>query len=212
MGRHDVADREREGLLDRAEAAGPDAPTLCEGWTVHHLLAHMWVREHELTALPGLVVPAFHRHTAEREHAAFERFGFEELLVELRKGAPLPFGLPVVREVGNVHEHFVHHEDIRRANGDGPRRPVDADLAAALWWRLRASAMLMFRRVRGAGVVLRRPDGEAVTARRGEPVVTITGEVPELFLYMFNRKGPAAVGLVGPEDAVARVRETTLGT
>ena len=37
------------------------------------------------------------------------------------------------------------------------------------------------------------------------------GEVPELFLYMFNRKSAAAVGLVGPEDAVARVRETHLG-
>ena len=55
MGRHDVADRERAALLDRAEAAGADAPTLCEGWTVHHLLAHMWVREHEPLATPGLV-------------------------------------------------------------------------------------------------------------------------------------------------------------
>jgi hypothetical protein len=71
--------------------------------------------------------------------------------------------------------------------------------------------MVMFRRVRGAGAVLRRPDGATVTARRGQPVVTITGEVPELFLYAFNRKAPAAVGLVGPEDAVARVRESHLG-
>jgi uncharacterized protein (TIGR03085 family) len=212
MSRHDVAARERAGLLDRAEEAGADAPTLCEGWTVHHLLAHMWVREHDPTALPGLVIPAFHGHTAVREHAAFERFGFAELLGELRAGPPLlPFGLPGVREVGNVHEHFVHHEDIRRANGDRPRQPVDADLAEALWWRLRASALAMFRRVRGAGVVLRRPDGATVTARWGQPVVTITGEVPELFLYAFNRKGPAAVGLVGPERAVARVRESHLG-
>jgi uncharacterized protein (TIGR03085 family) len=211
MARHDVADRERAALLDRAERAGADAPTLCEGWTVHHLLAHMWVREHDPTALPGLVIPAFHGHTAEREQAAFERFTFEELLSELRRGAPIPFGLPGVREIGNVHEHFVHHEDIRRANGDGPRSPVDPDLAAALWWRLRASALLMFRRVRGAGVVLRRTDGAKVTAKHGEPVVTITGEVPELFLYLFNRKAQAAVGLVGPEDAVARVRETHLG-
>lgn len=211
MGRHDVADRERAALLDRAEAAGAEAPTLCEGWTVRHLLAHMWVREHEPTALPGLVIAALHDHTAEREQAAYDRFTFEELLAELRKGAPFPFGLPGLREVGNVHEHFVHHEDIRRANGDGPRTPVDPDLAAALWWRLRASALVMFRRVRGAGVVLRRPDGASVTAKRGEPIVTITGEVPELFLYMFNRKPHAAVGLVGPEEAITRVRETPLG-
>jgi len=212
MSRHDVADRERAALLDRADEVGAEAPTLCEGWTVHHLLAHMWVREHDPTALPGLVIPAFHGHTAAREHAAYERFAFPDLLAELRKGPPLlPFGLPGVREAGNVHEHFVHHEDIRRANGDGPRQPVDPDLADALWWRLRASALVMFRRVRGAGVVLRRPDGETVTARRGEPVVTITGEVPELFLYAFNRKSAAAVGLVGPDDAVTRVRESHLG-
>jgi uncharacterized protein (TIGR03085 family) len=204
--------RERAGMLDAAEAAGPDAPTLCRGWTVYDLLAHVWVREHEPVAVPGLVVPALHGITERRERAARQRWSFEELIAELRRGMPLPAGLPVVRELGNVHEFFVHHEDIRRAGGAGPR-PADRELDDALWLRLRAFAPVLLRRVHGVQVVLRRPDGARIAARpfgRG-PQVTVTGPPPELFLYCFNRKDVAAVTVEGDEAAVGRVAATTLG-
>ncbi len=208
----EVAMRERAGMLDAAEAAGPDAPTLCGGWTVHDLLAHVWVREHEPVAVPGLVVPAFHGVTVRRERAARDRWPFVELLARLRRGMPFPAGLPVVRELGNVHEFFVHHEDIRRANGAGPR-PADDELDEALWVRLRAFAPVLLRRVRGVQVVLRRPDGARAVAHplgRG-PLVTVTGPVPELFLYCFNRKEVAAVTVEGDGAAASRLAATPLG-
>ena len=39
------AKRERLLLADLLETAGPDAPTLCEGWTTRDLAAHVVVRE-----------------------------------------------------------------------------------------------------------------------------------------------------------------------
>src|SRR4051812_36111592 len=40
------ARRERTALRDTLRATGPDAPTLCEGWTARDLAAHVVVREH----------------------------------------------------------------------------------------------------------------------------------------------------------------------
>ena len=204
------ARRERLALSDTALRFGPDAPTLCDPWDTRMLVCHLLVRERHPVAATGITVGALDavtRHTMERlAHEDFAR-----LVQRFRSPGLVPFGWPGVEQVFNTLEHFIHHEDIRRANGDGPRHPVDPDLADALWWRLRAFAMAMFRRVHGVGVELRRVDGATVRAKRGEPSVTITGEVPELFLYGFNRKSASAVGLVGPEDAVARIREAPLG-
>ena len=47
---------ERQALCDTMLAAGPDAPTLCEGWSVLDLAAHLVVRENRPDAGLGLVV------------------------------------------------------------------------------------------------------------------------------------------------------------
>src|SRR5205814_13683 len=39
---------ERLLLVDTLRALGPDQPTLCEGWTTHHLVAHLKIREGNL--------------------------------------------------------------------------------------------------------------------------------------------------------------------
>ena len=36
-----IAQRERAGLVEILRAVGPDAPTLCEGWTTRDLTAHL---------------------------------------------------------------------------------------------------------------------------------------------------------------------------
>src|SRR3954447_13193741 len=36
---------ERTELLDTLHAVGPDAPTLCEGWTAHDIAAHLAASE-----------------------------------------------------------------------------------------------------------------------------------------------------------------------
>jgi uncharacterized protein (TIGR03085 family) len=204
---------ERAAMLDLAERLGPDAPTLCTGWTAYDLLAHVWVREHDLTALPGLVLPALHGITARRERSARERIPFGVLVGILRAGMPLlPLGLPGARESGNVHEFFVHHEDLRRANGLGPR-PADPARDAALWRRLKLSAPVLVARARPLRVRLERPDGGSIdaTPMASGARVTVRGTVPELFLWSFGRTGAAEVTFDGPPGAVAALRAARIG-
>ncbi len=54
---HDAGGPDRAALAAELEAAGPDAPTLCEGWTTRHLAAHVVLRESRPDATPGMTSP-----------------------------------------------------------------------------------------------------------------------------------------------------------
>ena len=55
MGNGDLAQLERGRLCDLLLEVGPDAPTLCEGWTAADLAAHLVIRERKPLAAPGIV-------------------------------------------------------------------------------------------------------------------------------------------------------------
>ncbi|MDQ7993633.1 MAG: maleylpyruvate isomerase family mycothiol-dependent enzyme, partial [Propionicimonas sp.] len=61
-----IAATQRAALVDALREADPHAPTLCEGWTVHDLAAHVWLREHEPASLAGSLLPALAGRTTER--------------------------------------------------------------------------------------------------------------------------------------------------
>jgi uncharacterized protein (TIGR03085 family) len=202
--------RERAELCDLLLELGPDAPTLCEGWRTLDLAAHLVIRERELRASPGIMIERFAGYTQRRQDAWADK-GLDEVVAKIRSGPPLvPWGLPGVRTFMNLNEYVVHHEDVRRANGLGPRtdRP---DLDDALWKLLKRSAGVATRSLKGVGLVLARPGGETARARKGEPVVTMTGNPVDLALYIGGRKGAAQVELDGPADAVAAVRAAEFG-
>jgi uncharacterized protein (TIGR03085 family) len=191
--------RERRELSDLFEELGPDAPTLCEGWTTADLAAHLVVRERHPTAAVGIVVPAF-AGRAEQSMAREKAGGYERLVDRVRSGPPIgPFAVPGLRTLLNLQEYVVHHEDVRRANGLGPRADR-ADLQDQLWRMLRSGARLLLRRVHGATVRLQRPDGASVSVGRG-PEAVLTGEPVELLLYLFGRERAASVELNGDEAA-----------
>ena len=118
--------RERAGLCDLFDELGPDAPTRCEGWRTTELAAHLHTREHRLDAGPGLLGRGpFAGYTATLEAKAADR-PYDELVSELRDGPPRQwFGRYV--PAADLHEWFVHHEDVRRANGRLPREDDDLD-------------------------------------------------------------------------------------
>ena len=91
------------------------------------------------------------------------------MVARLRAGAPLiPWRLPRIRDVFNGLEYFIHHEDVRRANGREPRAPT-ADLEALSWRMIGFSARRLARRIRPYGLELVRPDGAAAAVRiRGD--------------------------------------------
>lgn len=202
--------RERRELCDLLEELGPDAPTLCEGWSTADLAAHLVVRERDLSAAPGIVLGgAFARRTARSMERA-KADGYRRVVDRVRNGPPLgPFAVPGLRGLLNLQEYVVHHEDVRRANRLGPRtdRP---DLQDVVWGRLRAGARLFLRKVRGTSVRLQRPGGDAVVVGSG-PEVVLRGEPLELLLYLFGRKGAAQVELSGDPEARAALESASLG-
>jgi uncharacterized protein (TIGR03085 family) len=118
--------QERREICDLLLELGPDAATLCAGWTTADLAAHLVLREH------------FHRWS-DAQRAAEKAKGLPAMVARLRAGAPLiPWRLPRIRNIFNGLEYFIHHEDVRRANGREPR-PSRADLEA-LAWRMTGSA------------------------------------------------------------------------
>ncbi|MER7398619.1 TIGR03085 family metal-binding protein [Streptomyces sp. NPDC000151] len=205
------AKRERLLLADLLESAGPDAPTLCEGWTARDLAAHVVVRERRADAAGGLVIKPL-ASRLERVQSEFAAKPYEELIRLIRTGPPRlsPYSLKQIDEAANTVEFFVHTEDVRRAAPDWTPREVGAVLADALWSRIERMARVLGRKA-PVGVVVRRPDGQTAVAHRGTPVVTVTGEPGELTLFLFGRQNAAKVELDGDKEAVARLQEAKLG-
>jgi uncharacterized protein (TIGR03085 family) len=188
--------RERSGICDLFVELGPDAPTLCEGWTTADLAAHLVLREH------------FHRWPAAKL-AAEKAKGFPSIVTRLRAGAPLiPWRIPRLRNVLLGLEYFIHHEDVRRANGLEPRPTVD-DLEALAWRMTGYSARRIARRIRPYGLELVRPDGATRRFGSGQ-LATLTAPATELVLYMSGRRATAHVSLSGAADAVAALERTKL--
>lgn len=205
--------QERLELCDLLTELGPTAPTLLEGWTAHDLAAHIVLRERDLVAGPCIALPGPFRRFAERRRARLaEHKDFAWLVTRIRSGPPIGFfRIGWVRSFPNLNEFFVHHEDVRRANGLGPRTLAPA-LDAALWRNVRRSSRHLTRRLGDAGLDIEWPGpGERMSVRPGEPRARLRGQPGELLLYLFGRQGVAQVELDGSPEAVAAVRRTHLG-
>jgi uncharacterized protein (TIGR03085 family) len=205
--------QERLELCHLFDELGPSAPTLLDGWTAHDLAAHLVLREHDLIAGPCLVLPGPFGRFAERRRAGLaRRRDFAWLVARIRSGPPVGFfRIGWVRAMANLNEFFVHHEDVRRANGRGPRVLTPA-MDAALWRNVRRGGRYLSRRLRGCGLELEwAGTDERVTVRRGSPAARLSGPPGELLLYVFGRQAAAQVEVSGPSEAVAALRRTHFG-
>jgi uncharacterized protein (TIGR03085 family) len=201
---------ERAALADALHAAGPDAPTLCDGWTTRDLAAHVVLREREPVAAAGIIVKPLSGYLGRRQkqRAATE---YEELLGKLRR--PPAWSLvsnPLTDEGANVLEMYVHHEDVRRAQPKWRPRALDPGLEEALWKRIGRTARFALRRF-PAAVALEWPGHGTVAAGAGGPEVRLQGRPGELVMFLTGRQGVADVTLTGPDEVVERLRRARLG-
>lgn len=207
-----TADAERAALSDLLDSLGPDAPTLCEGWTTRDLATHLTVRDRAPKAWAGIAVPRL-AGLAEDAMAGQSDRPYGEIVAAVRAGAPKwsPLGLPGAKDVVNLLEYVIHHEDVRRAQpGWGPRA-VPASLADSVWRALRFSARAMVRRAPD-GVLLRRAGTDSeVTAKKGPLTVTVVGDPVELALFLSGRQRAARVDLSGDDAAMSRLVAAPLG-
>jgi uncharacterized protein (TIGR03085 family) len=202
---------EREALCELFLLVGPDAPTLCEGWTTRDLAAHLVVRERRLDAAPGIVVPLLTGYTERVRRGELDQ-PWEQLVERVRGGPPawsVTRWSPVDAAVNTV-EFFVHHEDVRRAQPEWEPRKLGAPLTADLARRLRSMARVLTRRWRG-GLVLETPAaGHRWFERKGEPSAVVRGPVGELVLFVYGRQASALVD-VEPAEVADDLRQTSFG-
>ncbi|MCU1685015.1 MAG: hypothetical protein JWQ81_5754 [Amycolatopsis sp.] len=206
-----VAKDERTALADLFTELGPDAATLCEGWTTRDLAAHLIIREHRADASPGIMIPAFAGHT-QRVQDSYAARPYDELVKLFRAGPSKfwPTSIGKLDELTNTAEFLVHHEDVRRAQPDWKPRPAEPVRDAATWKNVKQSAKLNFRKT-PVGVTLRTPDGREAVAKAGENPVTVTGEPMDLLMYAFGRAAGANVTFDGPESAVEALQGVKRG-
>jgi uncharacterized protein (TIGR03085 family) len=190
--------RERAALADLLAELGPDAPTLCEGWTTAHLAAHLVVRDRRPDALPGYgleMLPGAQRlawWSHRLEDRLRESTPYAEVVERLRRGpaAWSPMAVPAVARLLNVSEYAIHHEDVRRAQPGWQARKLSRPEQDQLW---NASALYARRAAGRRGLALRRSDVPGEEKRIGAGGRTVTGEPLELLLWAAGRRDVARV-------------------
>lgn len=203
-----VAQRERAALVETMRGVGPDAPTLCEGWTTRDLAAHLVIREYRPDAAPGILIPFFASHTEKVQNQVVERNEWDELVSKLAAGPPVYSPLKLLDPVANVAEMFIHHEDVRRAQPGWQPRSLEPALSKMLRRTLPLMARLTLAKVPGR-VALRTPEGKTVLTAGQGPAVTVTGAPEELLLFSVGRQ--AKVDFDGDAAAVQAVRDAPKG-
>lgn len=202
-----VSRDERTALADLLLSLGPDAPTLCEGWTTGDLAVHLVVREYRPDAAAGMFLGPARKHldTVTRRYAARP---FGDLVAAYRSGPPLWNPMRWADPVVNLAENFVHHEDVRRGGGEWSARSLPARTRDILW-RAAGFAAKGFLVPTGPTVHLVRTDGaggegDTVSVGQGTPEVTVSGPAPELLLWLYGRDKACDLTVTGPVEAVVR--------
>lgn len=203
------AQSERLALAGLLIELGPDAPTLCTGWTTRDLAAHLVVRERRPDAAAGLLLPPLRGH-GERVREKTAAADYRELVERVRRPPWWsPVSNPVVDAPANTMEFFIHHEDVRRAQSGWRPRELPREQQAVLWARVRRLAWLTLRRFRFAVAVCAPGYGEVRVGRSG-PRVRVIGAPGELVLFLSGRQRVARVQVDGPPELADRLRGTPL--
>ncbi len=202
---------ERQGICDLALAVGPEAPTLCEGWTVIDLISHLVIRERDPIGAAGIFLPVFSHSTRKRQEQLMARHDFADLVEMVRSGPQRlnPLSRSGVDEMINAMEFFIHHEDIRRASSHTViPRPLQRSYDDQLWRKTvfiarqrlkKARIGVMFDRlVNGASV-------EHIIVATGPHPLTVRGEASEVAMWIYGRGSHARIDFEGDDEAHERL-------
>ena len=206
----DYARRERRDLADLLLETGPDAPTLCAGWTTRDLAAHLVVRERRVDTMVAGLIPPLSGHT---EHVRRLKAAqpYPEVVGEVRRPPWWsPLSNPLTDELVNGLEFFIHHEDIRRGEPGWTPRTLDAGQNRSLWTAAKFTARLGLRKLH-VPVAVRAPGLGEFTVGGESPQATIAGEPGELALFLSGRQRAAKVEIDGPPETAERLRTARLG-
>lgn len=217
-----LAQRHRQALCEAASAAGPDAPTLCEGWDVRDLLIHLVVRDARPDVAIAMVVSPLSSH-ADNVQATLAALPFGELVDRVRSGPPRwsPAAAAPIDGAMNVAEFLIHTEDIVRATGEhgeavsstgrgasNSQTPYADDTVEAAWTLLRRAGRLFYRASPTGVVAVANGVGRAALRRppKGRGSIILQGAPVELLLHAFGRRDHCAVDVIGDASEVTAFR------
>ena len=204
-----AARRERSALVDTLRKVGPDAPTLCAGWTTRDLAAHLVVRERRLDATPGITIPFLAGYTAKVQDQMARSTDWDDLVELVASGPPIYSPFRLLDPVANLGEMFIHHEAVRRAVDGWQPRVLDDATATALGRQLGLLSRMALGK-QPAQLTLQTTDGRRIArVGRGDPV-TVTGEPQELVLFVAGRDA-VRVEFDGDPQAITAVRGSHRG-
>jgi uncharacterized protein (TIGR03085 family) len=204
------ARNERQQLADLLLQVGPDEPTLCAGGTTRDLAAHLVGRERRPDSAAGIILPPLRGH-GERIRLAKAARPFPEIVREIRNPPWWsPVSNPLLDELTNTVEFFIHHEDVRRGKDDWQPRDLDEPHVRAIWRAAQFTGKMALRRVR-MPVRVREANGYGEFTAGGEsPQLMVTGPAGELALFLSGRQQAARVSLDGPAEQASRLMAARL--
>jgi uncharacterized protein (TIGR03085 family) len=197
---------ERLALADTLLAAGPDAPTLCDGWATRDLAAHLVLRERRPDAAAGILLKAAAGHTKKVQDRLAD--GDYAALVGKVRTPALWVRPTFADEAVNITEFLVHHEDVRRAAPGWTPRALDAEYEQALAGRVKQSARLSTRKF-PAAITVHPEHGTPFTVGKGGEALQVHGKPSELLLFFTGRQGVADVTVTG--QLAERLKSARLG-
>ena len=202
---------ERNTICDLFTMYGPDAPTLCASWTTRDLAAHLVVRERRPDAAAGILISKLSGY-GDRIRTRKAQGDWNTLINTVRTGPARfsPLRISLLDRLANTVEFYVHVEDVRRAQPQYEPRILDAAVRDQLLTMMKRGVRLLARSAPG-GLILQ-PTGQApITAKKGQPAVTVSGDIGEIVLFMYGRQDHARVELSGPPELVEAMRTTSFG-
>ena len=184
---------EREYLVALLKGLQPEqwsAQTLCEGWSVEDLAAHLVVRERNIVGGIGLIFPSLsYLHDARIKKV--ESHGHQYIIEKLSN---YPCYMPASL---NITEFWVHNEDFLRAELKMSRPRPSKQENAILWNSLKGLARVRKSMVKDLGnVVMKNTETNEtidILFNNQTKSTNIAGTAGELLLYFYGRRDATKV-------------------
>lgn len=194
MSASDLIQSERQFTVDFLSSLGKEqwlAASLCRGWTVEDVAAHLIVRERNPLGGIGIVIPRL-ESLQEGAMKKPEGRGHKYIIQKLSK---IPW---YFRSAGfNVGEFYVHNEDMLRGELRKTRPNPSAEMEKHLWRDLKT--LIRFRKDQVAGLgtleLHNQLTGEQyrLVSKIDSNTTVVSGKPSELILYFYGRRNAAKV-------------------
>ncbi len=192
MTKKEFVEAERKYMIELLKKLTPSqwhADSLCEGWTVEDVAAHIVVREGLIGPI-GIVVPQLHK-VHDKRIKRLEEKGHAVIIQKLER---YPWYMPAI---ANTAEFYIHNEDILRGSLNMHRSDPNKKAGEILWQALKGMVKIRKSLISDLGNVQfeNSQSGAVVTVvnKHSQKDTVVSGMPGELLLFAYGRRSAAKV-------------------